>query len=499
MTAQDLKNSILQLAIQGKLVEQRTDEGTAKELVEQIKVDKEQLIKEKKLKKEKPLPEISEDEIPFEIPESWEWVRLGEIITYQNGYAYNSMDMNPISIGYPVIKSGSIMSLRVVIDSKTDYIEEPTEKMLESKILKGDMLMCLSSQSNNPEPLGKTAIYEFDEPALLNQRVLKMKMIFEDMTKFMYYLINSHYFHYTVSHQGGGSAQANLKLEHVLGMQVPVPPLEEQKRIVTKIEEILPCVEQYDKAYSKLEVFNKKFPEDMQKSILKYAIQGKLVEQRPEEGTAEELYQQIQAEKERLIKEGKIKKEKPLSKITEDEIPFEIPESWKWVRLGSIFSVSTGMTPAKTNPLFHENGDIPWVTSSQTGTSKITEANNYITMYALEKTSLRLYPKHTLLIAMYGQGKTRGQISELMIDATINQACAALESLLNNDYLRQYIFYFQKYNYSSSRITAEGSAQPNLNLDKVKNILVPLPPLEEQKRIVQAIEEVLPYCKQLEK
>lgn len=132
------------------------------------------------------------------------------------------------------------MSLKVVLKAKNDYIETPTEKMLESKIVKGDMLMCLSSQSNNPEPLGKTAIYNFDEPALLNQRVLKMRPIDDRLTEYLYYVINSEYFHYTVSHQGGGSAQANLKMEHVLNMLIPVAPFAEQARIVEKLKEVLP-------------------------------------------------------------------------------------------------------------------------------------------------------------------------------------------------------------------------------------------------------------------
>ena len=183
------------------------------------------------------------DEVPFEIPDSWEWVKLGDLVTYQNGYSYNSKDMCDKQQGMPVIKSGNVMTLKVVINHKTDYVKNPTEKMLASKIEKGDLLMCLSSQSDNPEPLGKTAIYPFDFPALLNQRVLKMKAYNQNMIKFLYYMINSHYFHYTVSHQGGGSAQANLKLEHVLGMLIPIPPLEEQERIVAKIEQLLPNIE----------------------------------------------------------------------------------------------------------------------------------------------------------------------------------------------------------------------------------------------------------------
>ena len=233
-----MEKSILQMAMQGKLVEQRPEEGTADELYEQIVAEKAQRIKEGKIKKEKLLPEITEDEIPFEIPSSWRWVRLGELISYQNGYAYSSKDMSDLQIGYPVIKSGNLMTLQVVINSKTSYIEKPNEKMLESQIKRNDMLMCLSSQSDNPEPLGKTAVYRYDFPALLNQRVLKITAIKLEMVELLYYFINSHYFHYNVSHQGGGSAQANLKLEHVLNMLIPLPPLEEQKRIVAKIEEL---------------------------------------------------------------------------------------------------------------------------------------------------------------------------------------------------------------------------------------------------------------------
>lgn len=235
-----MNQMILQMAMQGKLVEQRPEEGTADELYEQIVAEKARLIKDGKIKKEKPVPEITDDEIPFEIPSSWKWVRIGEVISYQNGYAYSSKDMSDLKIGYPVIKSGNLMTLQVVINSKTSYIDKPNDKMLESQIKKSDMLMCLSSQSDNPEPLGKTAVYRYDFPALLNQRVLKITAIKLEMVELLYYFINSHYFHYNVSHQGGGSAQANLKLEHVLNMLIPLPPLKEQKRIVAKIVELLP-------------------------------------------------------------------------------------------------------------------------------------------------------------------------------------------------------------------------------------------------------------------
>ena len=251
-----LKKSILQWAVQGKLVAQDPNDEPVEVLLERIKAEKHRLVKEGKIKKDKHesvifrrdnshyekrgLEEVCIDEkIPFETPESWNWVRLGNIIQYQNGYAYKSSDMNKSKSGYPVIKSGNLMSLEVVLKPNNDYVENPNEKMLESVILKGDMLMCLSSQSDNPEPLGKTAIYKIDTPALLNQRVLKLRPICEKTTQYLYYVINSEYFHYTVSHYGGGSAQANLKLEHVLNMLIPIPPLEEQMRIISQIERLL--------------------------------------------------------------------------------------------------------------------------------------------------------------------------------------------------------------------------------------------------------------------
>lgn len=240
-------------------------------------------------------------------------------------------------------------------------------------------------------------------------------------------------------------------------------------------------------------------PQELKSSILQLAVQGKLVEQRPEEGTAEELYQQIQEEKQRLIKEGKIKKEKPLPEITEDEIPFDIPESWKWVRIGDLFNVGTGMTPLKSESKFYQNGTIPWVTSAMTSNRYIEQSENYITKYALERTSLSLYKLHTLIIAMYGQGKTRGQISELLIESTINQACAALENIVYYNELTVYIYYYFKFNYNIIRKKAEGTSQPNLNLNKIKETKVSLPPLAEQKRIVAKIEELLPYIDRYEK
>ena len=381
MNGKQLKNSILQWAIQGKLVPQDPNDEPASVLLERIREEKERLIKEKKIKRDKNASVIFrgednsyyekilatgeekciDEEIPFEIPQGWEWCRMGELISYQNGYAYTSSELNKEGKGLPVIKSGNLMTYEVVLKPNNDYVENPSTKMLASAIKKGDLLMCLSSQSDNPEPLGKTAIYKANNTALLNQRVLKMRPWLEDMLEYMYYAINSEYFHYTVSHQGGGSAQANLKLGHVLSMLIPLAPLKEEIRIVDKINTIMPLVHQYETTFLKQKKLNSELNERLKSAILQEAIQGKLVPQINEEGTAQELLEQIKAEKQKLVKEGKLKKSalndsvifrgddnKYWEKNGKDvvcidaEIPFEVPSSWIWCRMGDCVSIIGG-------------------------------------------------------------------------------------------------------------------------------------------------------------
>lgn len=481
MTPQELKNSILQLAIQGKLVEQRPEEGTAEELFAQIQEEKQRLIAEKKIKKEKPLPEITEEEKPFEIPESWKWVRLKQVTSILYGYPFDSGQFNELNQGIPLIRIRDIL----LGTTKTFTTEEAPDKYLVNS---GDMIVGMDGNFN-------VRVWG-ENPAYLNQRVCKISANSSYlMQEFLYYYLPKAlaWISQTVSFV----TVKHLSDKHLTLLLVPLPPVAEQKRIVSKIKELLPYIDRYERAWNKLEQFNSRFPEDMKKSLLQYAIQGKLVEQRPEEGTAEELFAQIQEEKQRLIAEKKIKKGKPLAEITEDEKPFEIPESWKWVRIGNMFNVGTGMTPLKSENRFYQNGTIPWVTSSLTSRRFITATETSITEYALENTSLTVYPAHTLIVAMYGQGKTRGQVSELLIDATINQACAALGNIIKNQILTSYTYFFFLFNYELLRKKAEGTSQPNLNLNKIKEIPMPLPPLAEQKRIVEKLEQLLPLCERL--
>ncbi|MBS1559283.1 MAG: restriction endonuclease subunit S [Bacteroidetes bacterium] len=219
-------------------------------------------------------------------------------------------------------------------------------------------------------------------------------------------------------------------------------------------------------------------------------------EQREE--AASELLKKIKAEKEKLIAEKKLKKEKELPPIKPEEIPFEIPENWVWCRLGEIAEIGTGATPLTSNSEYYENGKIPWITSSATNNLFVDEPELYITEKALKETNCKVYPVGTLVVAMYGQGKTRGQITELNFPAATNQACATITLFLNELTLRKYVkLFFQKI-YNEIRELAQGGAQPNLNMGKIRDTIIPLPPLSEQTRIVQKLDELMNYCNELE-
>lgn len=242
----------------------------------------------------------------------------------------------------------------------------------------------------------------------------------------------------------------------------------------------------------KMDDLHKRFPEDMKKSILQYAIQGKLVEQRLEEGTGAELYKQMQAEKQRLIKEKKIKKEKTLVEITDDEIPFDIPETWIWIRVGDVGSWGSGATPPRTNPAYY-GGSIPWLKTGDLNDGFIKEVPEFITELALEKTSVRLNPVGSVLMAMYGA--TIGKLGILEIPVTTNQACCACIPYAGM--YNKYLFYYLMSMRQTYIGMAEGGAQPNISKEKIVNSILPLPPLEEQHRIVAKLEEILPLCERL--
>lgn len=501
MNAHDLKNSILQLAIQGKLVEQRKEEGTAKELIEEIKAEKERLIKEKKIKKEKPLPEITEDEVPFEIPESWEWVRLNNILNFID---YRGKTPNKINNGIILVTASNVR--KGFLDfTKEDFISESEfyERMSRGITQKGDILFTTEA------PLGNVAINTI-EVASCGQRVIT----FQQYGKWQFYneliclFIQSPLFQQELLNNATGTTAKGIKAAKLKTILLPFPPLAEQKRIVAKIEELIPYIEKYGTAHSKLEEFNKKFPEDMQKSILQYAIQGKLVEQREEEGTAEELYKKIQEEKEKLIKEKKIKKEKPLAEITDDEVPFEIPESWKWVRLRDLVSFCGGFAYKSTSYVDESNNQIIRLGNVKNDNIVLETNPVFISDELAANTNKYEILADDILFTMTG---TRGKkdyfyttvVGEDVLKIKklyLNQRVGCLRNLYNIN--MQWLSLFLKADCITTQIfaTETGTAnQGNIGSDNTMALLIPLPPLSEQKRIVAKIEEMLPYCQQLVK
>lgn len=464
MTPQELKNSILQLAIQGRLVEQRPEEGTAAELYKQIQAEKQSLIKAGKLKKEKPLPPITDDEKPFDIPDSWMWVHLNQIAESSLGKtldkAKNTGELCPYLCSINVYWNG--ISLEKVKEAK--FTDDDKKKY---KLEKGDLLICEGGD------VGRTAIWELDQEMYYQNALHRVRL---------YAGLSPYYFKSVIEcYKGIGiidECSKGMTIKHLVQnslyeIWLPLPPLAEQKRIVAKIEELLPLIDRYGAAWSRLEDFNKRFPNDMQKSILQMAIQGKLVEQRPEEGTAEDLYKQIQSEKQSLIKAGKLKKEKPLPPITDDEKPFDIPDTWKWVRLGNIISIESGKNLTSSQMIA---GHIP------------VYGGNGITGY--HNTSL--VHEETIVIGRVGFYCGSIHITESEAWITDN---AFITTYPKKSINREYLVHILRHMNLGKDNNA--TAQPVVSGKKIYPMLFPLPPLAEQKRIVAKIEELLPLCERL--
>ncbi len=488
MTPEQLKASILQYAIQGKLVEQRAEEGTGEELYQQIQAEKQRLIQEKKIKKEKPLAEISEDEIPFDIPESWKWVRIPEIGTSSLGKTLNKS----IDAGKEVNYLCSInvywegISLDQVKTAKFSAVD--MEKYL---LQRGDLLVCEGGD------VGRSAVWD-SNTEMYYQNALHCVRFFGGINPYFFrYCFELYKWNKILENASKGMTIKHLVQGSLHSILFPLPPLAEQKRIVAKIEELLPLVDRYAASYEKLEQFIAKFPEDMKKSILQYAIQGKLVEQRAEEGTGEELYQQIQAEKQRLIQEKKIKKEKPLAEISEDDIPFDIPESWKWVRLGSVVSVYGGKRiPAGRKLMVEDTGHVYIRVSDMKDGYVSTENLQFVPQDIYPSISRYIISKEDVFITVAGTIGRVGKIPPELDGANLTENADRLVfSQLDQNWL---IKCLQSSVVQSQIIDATTKVgQPKLAIVRIQNMMIPLPPLAEQKRIVAKIEELLPLCERL--
>ena len=487
MTPQELKASILQLAIQGKLVEQRPEEGTGEELYQQIQAEKQLLTKAGKIKKEKPLPEIVEDEIPFDIPENWKWYRLGELFNIVNGFT-------PLKSNPEFWEDGDIPWFTIEDVHRQGRFISSTEKFITRKALSKNTERIVPADTVLLCCTASVGEYAYTKIPLTTNQQFNAFVLKEHYKNAVYPL---YVFEYAKTLKGSLIDQAGkttfnfVSVGKLSNMLIPLPPFAEQKRIVAKIEELLPYIDRYEQAWSKLEKFNKRFPVDMQKSILQTAIQGKLVSQLPEEGTGEELFQQIQAEKQALIKAGKIKKEKPLPEITEDEIPFDIPDSWKWVYIGDLFQHNTGKALNSSD-------------KSGSPMEYITTSNVYWNSFTLDKLKTMLFTEAEVdkctvqkgdLLVLEGGDVGRAAIWNYDFPMRIQNHIHKLRPFgeLCIEYF-YHIFFLYK---NAGMINGKGIGIKGLSSGALHNLLVPLPPLAEQKRIVAKLKEILPLCERL--
>lgn len=494
MTPEQLKASILQYAIQGKLVEQRPEEGTGEELYQQMQTDKQTLIREKKIKKEKPLPDIIDDEIPFDVPESWKWVKVGNVGSWSSGATPSRT--NPAYYGgsIPWLKTGDLNDgfIQEVPEYITDLALEKTSLRLNPI---GSVLMAMYGAT-----IGKLGILEI--PVTTNQACCACIPYAGMNNKYLFYYLMSMRQSYIGMAEGG--AQPNISKEKIVNSLIPLPPAEEQRRIVAKIEGLLPYVDRYAAAYEKLEQFNAKFPEDMKKSILQYAIQGKLVEQRPEEGTGKELYRQIQTEKQRLIKTGKLKKTRALPTITGEEVPYDFPASWKVCYIDDIAFV-TKLAGFEYTKYISDNlvpTGIPLFKGKNVQNGKLVLSfESYIPESVSDELPRSQITKKCLLTPYVG---TIGNIAVFdgSFKAHLGSNVGKIE-LLNSDtqtfILEEYVLWYLKSTYGYAELTKykKATAQESISIDAIRNVVIAIPPLEEQRRIVAKLEEILPLCERL--
>ena len=469
MTAQQLRNSILQQAIQGRLVPQDPNDEPASVLLERIRKEKEQLVKEGKLKKKDLVTTpIADDEKPFDIPSGWEWCRLGDLGVFERG---NGIKKDETCInGYPCVRYGEMYTKyrhNATFDKTFSFTSEKVFNQCR-KAHTGDLFMALTGE--NKQDIALAAQYIGAEEVAVGGDLCHFTIL-RAYALYFVYLINSPYFCGQKQFLATGDIIVHISADKLGSIPIPLPPLAEQRRIVAKIEELMPLVEKYGKAQTELDTLNQDLPRRLRQSVLQQAIQGKLVEQDPNDEPASVLLERIRKEKEQLVKEGKLKKKDlATTPIADDEKPFDIPSGWEWCNLGNILSIVTGKKDANQGC---ENGPYPFFTCSMTPIRSTT--------YSFEGEA----------ILLPGNGANVGM--SILYDGKfeVYQRTYVLQSLCDNCLFLPYIKLALDWNwkqYNDDKLY--GSAIPYIKLSNLQNYIFPLPPLAEQRRIVAKIEEL---------
>lgn len=511
-----LRELILTLAMQGKLVPQDPKDAPASELLKNIASEKARLVSEGKIKKQKPLPAISDDEKPYELPQGWAWVRLGDVSLY-NGR--KNVSSEQISDDTWLLDLEDIEKETSKLLCKARF-QERQSKSTKSTFAKGDVLY------GKLRPYLDKVIVA-DEDGVCTTEIVPIVPLGNLNPLFLRLLLKRPSFLQYVNELMYGVKMPRLGTEQAENSIHPLPPLAEQHRIVAKIDQLmarcdaLEALQQAKEAqrlsvhqaairqlldaehtHTAWQFLQTHFAElysvkdnmsELRKAILQLAVMGKLVPQDPKDAPASELLKDIANEKARLITEGKIKKQKPLPAISDDEKPYDLPQGWEWVRLGDIGVWRSGTTPSRTNAKYYD-GNIPWVKSGEVKQGRIYNTEEKVSETALQECSLSLNPKGSVLVAMYGANI--GEVGILEIEATTNQAVCACQTYtaFNEQYLLNLIHSLKPYFLAQGA----GAAQPNISREKIIATVFPLPPLAEQQRIVAKIDQLMSLCDNLE-
>ena len=487
MNAQQLKNAILQEAIEGRLVPQDPNDEPASILLARIRKEKEQLVKEGKLKKKDlEVKPISEDEIPFEIPESWEWVRLKSLVSVLGDGIHGTPEYD-ITGSYFFINGNNLSNNKIVIKADTKKVNEKEYQTYKKELNDKTILVSINGT------IGNVGHYN-DEPVILGKSACYYNLLDIGLKSYITMLMYTDYFLKYAVENATGSTIKNVSLAVMNDFLVPFPPVAEQHRIVAKIEELLPKVEEYGKAQDALNKLNEELPERLKKSILQEAIEGRLVPQDPSDEPASVLLAKIRQEKEQLVKEGKLKKKDlVVTPISEDEIPFEIPDSWEWVRLGEI------STYANTKKKINAATAAPdlWgldLEDIEKGGRLLSFKNVGERKAIGDKTCF--YEGDILY------SKLRPYLLKILI-APKDGICTPeiIPFTCYGGICKEYIVILLKSAYVDDYINSVtfGVKMPRVSTDTMTSLVLPLPPLAEQKRIVEKLEQVLGEIDKLKK
>lgn len=491
MTPEQLKASILQYAVEGKLVKQDPNDEPASELLKKIENEKDQLIEEGKIKRSRKLSAITDEEKPFDIPKNWTYGRLKQITTFGNfdSVKGTSIPDNSWVVDMKDVRKDGGGFLAIVRKKSTDIYKSNKYSFSKNAVLYGKLRPYLR----------KVEVAKADGFTTTEMFPINVVDINTLIPQYLRYVMLSPYFVDLVNDSMYGMKMPRVGTTFLAKMVIPLPPLEEQKRIVAKIEKLMPLVDEYAESYNRLQKIDNEFEDKLKQSVLQYAMEGKLVKQNPSDEPASELIKKIENEKAELVKEGKIKKSKKLPAITDDEKPFDIPDSWEWVRLGKIGIVTSGGTPRKAEKSYWEDADIPWITPavmSKAQNSIIFDNDNVgkINQKGLRNSSAQLISANSIVVSSRAP---IGYINIVPFAYTTNQGCKSISTYSEVD--NRYVYYAIKFSVPDMYKRASGTTFKEISGTRFGETVIPLPPLEEQQRIAAKIKKMQSSISRLSK